>query len=38
VDGSWAVGLLNRNDTEDIIIRISWKQIGIHAKWIARDL
>ncbi len=37
-DGSWAVGLLNRNDSGDNIIRISWKEIGIQGKWAVRDL
>jgi alpha-galactosidase len=37
-DGSWAVGLLNRNDTENQKIRVSWKEIGIEGKRKVLDL
>jgi alpha-galactosidase len=37
-DGSWAVGLLNRNDTADINIRADWKELGITGEWNVRDL
>ncbi len=37
-DGSWAVGLLNRNDSIDKSIRISWKEIGIEGKKQVRDV
>jgi alpha-galactosidase len=37
-DGSWAVGLLNRNDASETPIRISWKELGIEGEWMIRDL
>jgi len=37
-DGSWAVGLLNRNDSIEKEINVSWKEIGIEGKRTARDL
>lgn len=37
-DGSWVVGLLNRNDSVNQSIRISWNEIGIEGKHIVRDL
>jgi alpha-galactosidase len=37
-DGSWAVGLLNRNDSENKNIRIGWSELGINGKWKIRDL
>jgi alpha-galactosidase len=37
-DGSWAVGLLNRNDTADITIRADWSELGITGDWNVRDL
>jgi alpha-galactosidase len=37
-DGSWAVGLLNRNDSENKKIRITWNELGISGKWNVRDL
>ena len=37
-DGSWAVGLLNRNDLENKSIRITWNELGISGKWSVRDL
>jgi alpha-galactosidase len=36
-DGSLAVGLFNKTDTETIV-RISWKDLGISGKHIIRDL
>jgi alpha-galactosidase len=37
-DGSWAVGLLNRNDGTEKKIHFSWNEIGIQGKWTVRDL
>lgn len=37
-DGSWAIGLLNRHDTEDKTIRINWNELEIDGKWRVRDL
>ena len=37
-DGSWAVGLLNRNDSENKNIRIDWKELGINGERQIRDL
>ena len=37
-DGSWAVGLLNRNDSVDKMIRISWNELAIKGKLKVRDL
>jgi alpha-galactosidase len=37
-DGSWAVGLLNRNDSIEKTIRISWKELGKNRKMKVRDL
>jgi alpha-galactosidase len=37
-DGSYAIGLLNRADSEDRVIRISWSEIGIRGEWMVRDL
>ena len=37
-DGSCAVGLLNRNDSIEKNIRISWKEIGKEGKIKVRDL
>ncbi len=37
-DGSWAIGLLNRNDTSDKIIKVLWSEIGINGKKSVRNL
>lgn len=37
-DGSWAIGLLNRNDSLESTIRISWNEIGLEGKQKVRDL
>lgn len=37
-DGSYAVGFLNRNDSADATIRLSWNELGIKGKWKIRDL
>ena len=37
-DGSWAVGLLNRNDTAQAPFRISWQELGIEGRWMVRDV
>jgi alpha-galactosidase len=37
-DGSWAVGLLNRKDSAEIPVRISWNELGIEGGWMVRDL
>jgi alpha-galactosidase len=37
-DGSWAVGLLNRNDVETRKIRITSNELAISGKWKVRDL
>lgn len=37
-DGSWVVGLLNRNDSIEKEINVSWKEIGIEGKRTVRDL
>jgi alpha-galactosidase len=37
-DGSWAVGLLNRNDSESKNIRIDWKELEISGERMVRDL
>ena len=37
-DGSWAVGLLNRNDTDVKSIKINWDEIGIVGQRNVRDL
>jgi alpha-galactosidase len=37
-DGSVAIGLLNRSDSKDTTIRISWNELGITGKHKARDL
>jgi alpha-galactosidase len=37
-DGSLAVGLLNRNDSGNINIRIDWKELGISGERQIRDL
>jgi alpha-galactosidase len=38
VDDSWAVGLLNRNDTAIVSVRVSWQELGIEGKWMIRDI
>lgn len=37
-DGSMAIGLLNRNDTAQSIVRVSWQELGIEGEWIIRDV
>ncbi|MBK8884786.1 MAG: putative Ig domain-containing protein [Bacteroidales bacterium] len=37
-DGSWAVGLLNRNDSENKNIGIEWQELGISGEMHVRDL
>lgn len=37
-DGSWAVGMLNRNDTAQALVRISWQELGIEGRWMVRDV
>jgi len=37
-DGSWAVGLLNRNDSTVSTITITWKELGISGKKRVRDI
>jgi alpha-galactosidase len=38
VDGTWAIGLLNRSDTAENIMRISWSEIGMEGSMAVRDL
>lgn len=37
-DGSWAIGLLNRNDTDVKSIKIDWDEIGIVGQRNVRDM